>query len=284
MLVAAPVVRFSSLSSARPPPPPTGACRVARRRVSSPSAIRGREPRPARSRSRALERPSPGAAPPPDPSVTRRRLPGAPRAHGRRNATMLIEDFTVKSPNVKYTDDFIESTYTCVTPASLPRDASTRPHPPARSRLRREIFASSSSSRPTDAPASSRIVPQVHEHQAHVRGCGQRPVEVDGGAHGDDLQLQGRPQGPEARVRRRVDARRGPHRARVGNRKKRPSLRREDPERCYSPRFLFSLFVLLPDLPPPLPPLLSAFRLFSSRKGSCWWGSVGTTARRSRAA
>ena len=27
---------------------------------------------------------------------------------------MLIENFTVKSPNVKYTDDFIESTYSCV--------------------------------------------------------------------------------------------------------------------------------------------------------------------------
>ena len=30
------------------------------------------------------------------------------------DATMLIENFTVKSPNVKYTDDFIESTYSCV--------------------------------------------------------------------------------------------------------------------------------------------------------------------------
>ena len=159
---------------------------------------------------------------------------------------MLIEDFTVKSPNVKYTDDFIESTYTCVTPASLPRDASTRPHPPARSRLRREIFASSSSSRPTDAPASSRIVPQVYEHQAHVRGCGQRPVEVDGGAHGDDLQLQGRPQGPEARVRRRVDAAPRPP----------PSARWKQKETTFTPsrgsrEMLFATFSFFPLRPSP---------------------------------
>lgn len=29
-----------------------------------------------------------------------------------RQGKMLVENFSVKSPNVKYTDDFIESTYT----------------------------------------------------------------------------------------------------------------------------------------------------------------------------
>lgn len=37
---------------------------------------------------------------------------------------MLIDNFTVKSPNVTYTDEHIESTYTCVRHPDVPRDGS----------------------------------------------------------------------------------------------------------------------------------------------------------------
>ena len=56
-----------------------------------------------------------------------------PRREIGRPRTMLIDNFTVKSPNVTYTDEHIESTYTCVRHPDFPRDGSRRAspsHPP----------------------------------------------------------------------------------------------------------------------------------------------------------
>jgi len=52
-----------------------------------------------------------------------------PRREIGRPSTMLIDNFTVKSPNVTYTDEHIESTYTCVHHPDLPRDGSRRASP-----------------------------------------------------------------------------------------------------------------------------------------------------------
>lgn len=52
-----------------------------------------------------------------------------PRREIGRPRTMLIDNFTVKSPNVTYTDEHIESTYTCVRQPDFPRDGSRRASP-----------------------------------------------------------------------------------------------------------------------------------------------------------
>jgi hypothetical protein len=52
-----------------------------------------------------------------------------PRREIGRPRTMLIDNFTVKSPNVTYTDEHIESTYTCVRHPDFPRDGSRRASP-----------------------------------------------------------------------------------------------------------------------------------------------------------
>ena len=72
---------------------------------------------------------APSVADPPPSSRGRRSKHRRPRREIGRPSTMLIDNFTVKSPNVTYTDEHIESTYTCVHHPDLPRDGSRRASP-----------------------------------------------------------------------------------------------------------------------------------------------------------
>ena len=72
---------------------------------------------------------APRVADPPPSSRGRRSKHRRPRREIGRPSTMLIDNFTVKSPNVTYTDEHIESTYTCVHHPDLPRDGSRRASP-----------------------------------------------------------------------------------------------------------------------------------------------------------
>lgn len=72
---------------------------------------------------------APRFADPPPSSRGRRSKHRRPRREIGRPSTMLIDNFTVKSPNVTYTDEHIESTYTCVHHPDLPRDGSRRASP-----------------------------------------------------------------------------------------------------------------------------------------------------------